>query len=366
MTKPDVSIVLGSYNRIDFLKLAIESARKETATIPHEILVVDGGSDDGSLEWLALQKDVVTIIQYNRGTFRDQPIERRSWGYFMNLVFKCAQADAVLMMSDDTIFHDGAVKNGLQFFRDQMATGKKIGAVPFYFHDVDSDPADTYKISQLFGHPFLNHGIYYKEALAQVGYADETTYVFFAADADICYKLIHAGYAVLPCPTALMLHCPTHPMRQVTTPSDRWLGDVTALVNKWGGILVDKDVKIVEGFTDIQTITYHDTSGLGKLFDEAIRTAQSGTTSGLSSTHNDVVIGQIDARLASILTTLNYVAKQQDMGLQQQNRQNDIYHLDWLAFWNEWKAFNRPYYRRMLSTWAIFMPLRWLKNRRKG
>jgi glycosyltransferase involved in cell wall biosynthesis len=62
-----VSIVLGSYNRLPFLKLTIESIRREMENSAHEIIVVDGGSTDGSMEWLIQQKDVLTIIQNNRG-----------------------------------------------------------------------------------------------------------------------------------------------------------------------------------------------------------------------------------------------------------------------------------------------------------
>ncbi|MCL4255132.1 MAG: glycosyltransferase, partial [Anaerolineae bacterium] len=180
--KPVVSIVMGAYNRLEFLKLAIESARQETADLPHEIIVVDGGSDDGSIEWLALQKDVITIIQYNRGEFNGKPISRRPWGYFMNLGFKSAQADYILMMSDDTIFHKGAIHNAIAFIQEKQAAGRKIGAVPFYFHDIGHEEAHQYKVHTLFGKPLLNHGIYLKDAFTAVGFADDVNYEFYASD----------------------------------------------------------------------------------------------------------------------------------------------------------------------------------------
>ena len=54
-----ISVVLGTYNRLSFLKLTIESIRKELKEFAYEIFVVDGGSDDGTLEWLLQQKDIV-------------------------------------------------------------------------------------------------------------------------------------------------------------------------------------------------------------------------------------------------------------------------------------------------------------------
>src|SRR5688572_30363291 len=89
--RPLVSIVIGSYNRRRFLERAIESIRANGARSTHEQIVVDGGSTDGSLDWLVRQKDVITIVQHNRGDFRGEPVRRRSWGYFMNLGFKAAQ-----------------------------------------------------------------------------------------------------------------------------------------------------------------------------------------------------------------------------------------------------------------------------------
>src|SRR5262245_31491930 len=71
---PRVSIVLGSYNRQPFLKAAIESVRSNCAGMAHEIIVIDGGSTDGSVEWLVSQKDILTIVQHNRGEFLGKAI----------------------------------------------------------------------------------------------------------------------------------------------------------------------------------------------------------------------------------------------------------------------------------------------------
>ena len=90
-----ISVVLGSYNRLNFLQLAIQSVRAQVDSQLREIIVVDGGSSDGSMEWLLEQKDIITIVQHNRGEWLGKKITRRSWGYFMNLAFKCASAKYV-------------------------------------------------------------------------------------------------------------------------------------------------------------------------------------------------------------------------------------------------------------------------------
>ena len=98
--KTQVSVVLGSYNRKRFLKAAIQSIRNNGISVPYEIIVVDGGSTDGSLRWLIKQKDIINIVQHNRGSTKGQPVERRSWGYFMNLGFKCAQGKFIVILKN--------------------------------------------------------------------------------------------------------------------------------------------------------------------------------------------------------------------------------------------------------------------------
>lgn len=58
-----LSVVLGSYNRRDLLVSALDSVRKTATGIDVTFIVVDGGSTDGSREYLAAQSDVVLIGQ---------------------------------------------------------------------------------------------------------------------------------------------------------------------------------------------------------------------------------------------------------------------------------------------------------------
>ncbi len=51
--RPDVSILLGTYNRFDHLSKAVRSIREACVEVRYEIVVCDGGSTDGSRAPLA-------------------------------------------------------------------------------------------------------------------------------------------------------------------------------------------------------------------------------------------------------------------------------------------------------------------------
>lgn len=202
---PMISVVFGSYNRQAFLRSTLESVRKEAKNFLHEIIVVDGGSTDGSLQYLASQKDVVTIVQHNHGKFRSQKIRRRSWGYFMNLGFKAAQGKYILMISDDCLLVAGAVNHGVAYFEELLTKGRKIGAMAFYWRNWPEQ--ETYWVGLTLGNKmFVNHGLYLRSALEEVGWIDEDRYQFYHADGDLCLKLWHNGYEVVDGPKSFVEH----------------------------------------------------------------------------------------------------------------------------------------------------------------
>ncbi len=55
--RPDVSVVIPTYNRLTFLKQAISSCLEGNEGIDLEVIIIDDGSTDGTLEYLSLLED---------------------------------------------------------------------------------------------------------------------------------------------------------------------------------------------------------------------------------------------------------------------------------------------------------------------
>jgi len=227
--KPLVSVVIGSYNRRLFLKAAIKSVRTNGQTFPYEMIVVDGGSTDGTLRYLQKQKDVITIIQHNHGEFRGKKLERRSWGYFMNLGFKAAQGKYILMISDDSLLVPGAIENGVRMFEELLAEGQKVGGVAFYWRNWPEE--QKYKLNRaLRRYILVNHGLFLRDALEEVGWIDEDTFKFYCADSDLAVKLSLAGYQIVGCKSALVEH-----FNHLKTGGGTYHEDFQCFLNKWWG-----------------------------------------------------------------------------------------------------------------------------------
>jgi len=243
---PKVSIVLGSYNRHAFLKAALESVRNNGIGFPYEIIVVDGGSTDGSLNYLFRQKDVITIIQHNHGVFRNRPVERRSWGYFMNLGFKSAQGKYILMMSDDSLLIPGGTQKGMEQFERLLAEGRKVGAMAFYWRDW---PGHTnYWVGlTLGGRMFVNHGLFLREAIVDVGLIDEQRYKFYFADGDLCLRLWQSGYEVVDARDSYVEHFVHANMRVRKKNMLDEQKDWQNYLNRWAGIFYNPDEPLIDG-----------------------------------------------------------------------------------------------------------------------
>lgn len=238
MQNPIVSVVIGSYQRNGFIQLAIDSIRADLLNINHEIIVIDGGSTDGSLKWLLAQKDIVTIVQHNRGLWNNMPIPKKSWGYFMNLGFKISQGKYICMLSDDCIVTPKSIINGINLFEQTLKdSAGNVGAVAFYWRNWPQQK--EYVVGQTWGDKiFVNHGLYLNSALKEIGYIDEKNYAFYHADGDLCLRLWDAGYTCIDSPTSFIEHY-VNPMEKtrvtnLTTQPDDWETYTTRWKTKYG------------------------------------------------------------------------------------------------------------------------------------
>lgn len=125
-----LSVVSGTYNRLASLARMIESARASIPTsISHEFVIVDGGSTDGTLQWLRIQPDVKLI---EHGELRGA-IKAFTEGATV------AQGEFVLLANDDISFIDStSILRALTY----LEQNPKCGAVAFMDDRLYSDPTD--------------------------------------------------------------------------------------------------------------------------------------------------------------------------------------------------------------------------------
>ena len=257
-----VSVVLASFNRLPVLELTIATVREELLGIDHEIIVVDGGSTDGAVQWLSAQKDIITIVQHNRGQWNGHPIRRRSWGYFMNLGFRCAQGKYICMISDDCLVVPSSIRNGIRRVEEESTRGVKVGAVAFYYRDFPT--YEKYRVQYTLGNRlFVNHGLFLNDALRSVGYADEKNYMFCHGDGDLGLKLWNAGYVIIDSPDSFIEHLAHSNMNVRASNHALQHKDWDRYLEVWKGVCYDPDVDAIDG---VKEQAYVDKTNTADLF----------------------------------------------------------------------------------------------------
>ena len=249
MTSPTVSVVIGSYNRLPFIKATIDTVRHELVDMPHEIFVVDGGSNDGTVDWLVEQKDIITILQHNRGEWQGKKIERKSWGYFMNLGFRAASGKYICMLSDDCLVIPGAIKNGVALADKHTETGKKLGGVAFYWRNWPEQ--DKYWVGLAWGERmFVNHGLYTHEALEKVNFIDADNIFFYHADGDLSLRMAEAGYPTIDSPDSFIEHYSDANTEVRATNMERQKQDWATYQKRWEYLGMPKKDWLEKDFSD--------------------------------------------------------------------------------------------------------------------
>ena len=91
-----VAVIIVTYNRCELLKECIESIRQQTYS-NYDIIVVNNGSTDNTLEWLSTQSDIITITQSNSGG---------AGGFSTGLKYSCEHEYSYSWVMDDDVVAD--------------------------------------------------------------------------------------------------------------------------------------------------------------------------------------------------------------------------------------------------------------------
>lgn len=109
-----LSVVSGTYNRLTYLQKMVASVRRSIGVgIPYEIVLVDGGSTDGTITWCKTQHDIVLIEQ----------VELLGAVKAFNAGAYAARGKYVILANDDIEFIDESILCAISFMEDNWYVG---------------------------------------------------------------------------------------------------------------------------------------------------------------------------------------------------------------------------------------------------
>lgn len=187
----EISIVSGTYNRLQYVQGMVGSVRRSVGTIPYEIVLVDGGSTDGTLEWCKSQSDIVLVEQG----------ELLGAVAAFNAGFAQAIGRYVVAANDDIEFVGDSLVAAYSFMQDNT----NVGCGCFWQDRGGRDWHIEYMPAVLDGvqvnHMYGQVAIYPKWLGDMVGWWGDYLHTY-GGDNELSCHILEMGYKVLPVPCA--------------------------------------------------------------------------------------------------------------------------------------------------------------------
>ncbi|MEB3100438.1 glycosyltransferase family 2 protein [Ferviditalea candida] len=198
----NTSIIIPTYNGKELLAGCIRSIREHTG-VPHQIIVVDNGSTDGTAEFCLQEKVLLISLPQNEGYPRA-----------CNLGMKAADGKNLLLLNNDVVVTknwldrllaclQSDAKTGIVGPMTNYATGKqKVPSVPYrglegmqrfaeqWNHP---DPRRWLQVNRIVGLCFLMR----RTVVETIGWLDERFSPGYYEDDDYCHRARLAGYRVM-------------------------------------------------------------------------------------------------------------------------------------------------------------------------
>lgn len=189
-----LTILIATYNRLDALKIAVNSVLKQTRC-SCELIVIDGGSTDGTSEYLKTRDDLTAVYQ---GRLVGVP---RAY----NQVWRQVDSKYTCWLSDDTELTNGGIDLAVRILEEDPG----IGMVGLKTRDVIGSRADIPYVGALSEYQILNcnHGVMPLDVIRSVGYFNKD-YSMYMVDPDLTASILCAGKKVVMTKQVCVLHRP--------------------------------------------------------------------------------------------------------------------------------------------------------------
>lgn len=221
MRKPELSIIILSFNTKGLLRDCLNSLRKVRDEIPFEVIVADNGSVDGSLDMT--KKEFPWVIPLDNK-------DNLGFAKGNNKARRVAKGKYILFLNSDTIVYKGVLKDSVKFLEDRPEVGAMTCKLVLANGELDKDirrrfptpwvsfnrlilrngrmywyenipDTKTHEVDAIQGAYFLSP----KKVLDKVNWFSED-YFLDGEDIDLCWKIREAGYKIYYYPKVKILH----------------------------------------------------------------------------------------------------------------------------------------------------------------
>lgn len=212
-----ITIIIPNYNGMKFLPDCIESLKKQTAG-GFEILIVDNGSRDGSVEWIKK-----TSASDSRIKLLALP-ENRGFAGGVNAGLRATDSEFVILLNNDTVAEPdfvGQLEKGIRRSDDIFAVsaqmlkasdhtlidsaGDGITWLGWAYQRGIDEKAQLYDKEKDVFSACAGAAIYRKDILDEIGYFDEMHFAYLE-DIDLSWRARLAGYKIRYLPQARVYH----------------------------------------------------------------------------------------------------------------------------------------------------------------
>jgi GT2 family glycosyltransferase len=231
MSQLSLSIVVGTYNRIEVLKQCLDSLLGKIK-VSNEIIVVDAGSTDDTREYLRnLQGVKVSCDEGLLGQAKS-----------LNRVFRSLKSKYVCWLSDDNIVQPGMLDQSVSI----LEHNPKIGMVSLKVKDISGPYAGEEYVGGIWPTGILNcnQGMLPVALLNHIGGFDER-FRDYGVDSDLTTRILLEGYKVVYSKRVAIHHLRDHDTKSWVDSQGRkqrmeyarelYEQKFDALINSWYG-----------------------------------------------------------------------------------------------------------------------------------